>query len=256
MEIFERTGGFAWVLEKGGEIIGYATLAPVPGLEGVYELGGGVDPDRRRRGLGSSILKQIIEEHRVGEVRQISHPVESTSSPVARFLQKQGFQIEHSEWGMSLDDLRHIKPVIIPEGYELRRYYDSTAFEWFRELYDSSFLGLPWYQPYQSDAELSAEITANDEILFLLEHDLHVGFIWLRWPEPIRMEIEPVGVVESHQGRGLGRILMQAGLDVAAGRGAKSVTIGTWSENTKAISLYLQLGFKHDRTKTYLAYDT
>ena len=256
MEIYESTGGIAWVLEDDGEIHGYATLTSVPGLDGVYELGGGVDPDRRRRGLSSAFLKQIIEQHRGGNVRQISHPVESTSSPVALFLRKHGFQVEHSEWGMSLDDLSHIKPVIVPEEYELRRYPNPITFKWFRDLYDSSFLGLPWYQPYQSEAELSAEIAANDEILFLLERDLHVGFIWLRWPEPKRMEIEPIGVVESHQSRGLGRILIQAGLDKAAGKGAEGVTIGTWSENTKAIGLYRQLGFKHIRTKTYLAYDT
>ena len=94
----------------------------------------------------------------------------------------------------------------------------------------------------------------DDSLIFLLERETPVGFIWLRWPEPKMAELEPLGVVQSHQGRGLGRFLLKNGLRMAAEQGADKITIGVWSENDPAIQLYLDLGFRHVRTLTYLAY--
>ena len=156
---------------------------------------------------------------------------------------------------MDKDNLSELRPIPTLDGYLLKSYRRSTAIKRFRELYESSFAGLVWYQPYLSDAEVTSEMEDDDSIIFLLEHGVPVGFIWLRWPETMTAEIEPVGIVESRQGRGLGRYLVENALRVAADQGADRVTIGVWSENETAIRLYLDLGFRQVRTVTYLAYN-
>ena len=156
---------------------------------------------------------------------------------------------------MDMDDLSELRPVFAPDGYRLQSYQRSLAIKRFRELYESSFTNLAWYQPYLSDDEVSADMEDDDSITFLLEGEMPVGFIWLRWPEPKTAEIEPLGVVESHQGRGLGRFLLGNGLKMAAAQGTDKVTIGVWSENYPAIQLYRGLGFRHVRTLTYLVYN-
>lgn len=251
----ENAGGKTWILVTDGQIKGYATLAPVPALDGLYDLGGGIAPAYRRRGLGSLLLKHIIKEGRSGGVQQITRAVDSLESNITRFLQRNGFQVEHEEWRMDKDDLSELSPVIAPDGYGLGSYRRSVAIKRFRELYKSSFANLAWYQPYLSDAEVSAELEDDDCIIFLLEGEIPVGFIWLRWPEPKVAEIEPLGVVESHQGRGLGRFLLESGLRIAADQGTDKVTIGVWSDNYPAVGLYLGLGFKYVRTLSYLAYN-
>ena len=58
----EDAGGKTWILVADGIINGYATLSPVPALKGLFDLGGGIAPADRRRGLGSHLLKHIIGE--------------------------------------------------------------------------------------------------------------------------------------------------------------------------------------------------
>ncbi len=250
----EYAGGKTWILVVDGDIKGYATLTPVPALNGWFDLGGGIAPADRRRGLGSHLLKHIIREGRSGGVHQITYALDSVDGLVARFLQRNGFQVEHEEWRMDMADLSELRAAIAPDGYRLQSYRRSVAIKRFRELYESSFANLAWYQPYLSDAEVSAEMEDDDNIVFLLEGETPVGFIWLRWAEPTVAEIEPLGVVESHQGRGLGRFLLESGLSIAADQGAVKVEIGVWSENYPAVHLYQDLGFRHTRTLTYLAY--
>jgi mycothiol synthase len=255
LSIHECAGGKTWILVVDGQIKGYATLAPVPALKGLFDLGGGIAPANRKRGLGSHLLKHIINEQGCGDVHQITFAVDSLGSQVARFLQRNGFQVEHEEWRMDMDDMSVLRPVNAPDGYRLQSYQRSLAIKQFRELYESSFANLAWYQPYLSDDEVSAEMEDDESIIFLLDGEMPVGFIWLRWPEPRMAEIEPLGVVESHQGRGLGRFLLESGLRIAAAQGTDRVTIGVWSENYPAIQLYRCLGFRHVRTLTYLAYN-
>jgi mycothiol synthase len=250
----ENAGGKTWILAVDGHIKGYATLIPVPALDGWFDLGGGIAPANRRRGLGSHLLDHIIREGRRGGVQQITCAVDSLGSAVALFLQRNGFQVEHEEWRMDKVDLSELIPVFAPEGYRLQYYRRTAAIKWFRELYEASFANLAWYQPYQTDAEVSAEMEDDDCIVFLLKGKMPVGFIWLRWPEPKVAEIEPLGIVASHQGRGLGRFLVESGLSIAAEQGTEKVEIGVWSDNLPAVHLYQDLGFRHTGTLTYLAY--
>ncbi len=251
----DNSGGKTWVLEIDGQVRGFASLSPVPALDGVFDLGGGIVPSLRRLGHGSFLLKQMRKEIPHGDVRFITYAVDSTDTPTALFLKRNGFQVEHEELKMVLDELDLIEPLPTLDGLRLQTFSRTRAVGLFRDLYEASFKDLPWYQPYLSAEEVSADMEDDDSILFLLSGETAVGFIWIRWPSPALAEFEPIGLVQSFQGRGVGRYLLRRGISTAADQGADNISLGVWSDNKSGIRLYRDFGFKHVQTKTYLALD-
>lgn len=250
----QQAGGRVWVVEENGEVVGYAAVAPLPGLEGIVELEGFVAPAHRRRGVGSRLLAHLIRELEHSRVRQLSHYVTALDVPATHFLRRHGFTVEHEEWVMALPDLRQLPPLLLPADCRLQTFNRAEAIRHFRALYDQSFSTYRWYQPY-SHAEVAATLGDASDILFLTYGGRPMGFVWLHLTEADAGEIEPIGVIRPYQGQGYGRLLLLAGLHRLAQRGAKRVAIGLWSENQVALHLYQSLGFQHRYTRTYLAYN-
>jgi mycothiol synthase len=248
-------GGRAWVVRRGQSLAGYASVMPVPGLPGLYELDGFIAPAQRRQGVASAFLQTIIERLAGSDVSQLSYPVSSTETPAARFLLKNGFCAEHEEQLLVLDELSALPAVDPGPGLSLSTLACSQAIAHFRRLYEASFAGLAWFQPYEDDQEVARELADAGDLLFLADGDQPIGFLWLRWPDVQLAEIEPVGLLPAYRGRGLGRWLVVAGLRQAAQQGAGRVQTGLWRTNAVAWKLYRQLGFRPAGTTIYLAYD-
>lgn len=248
-------GGRAWIMSRGQAIAGYASIMPAPGLPGLYDLDGFIAPAYRRRGLASHLLATVVERLAGGPVRQLSYPSPNVESPAARFLLKNGFFIEHEERRLVLDDLSSLPAVDLERGFSLLTLARRQAIVHFRQLYQASFSGLAWYQPYEDDREVARDLEDAGDLLFLARGRRPIGFLWLRWLDLGSAEIEPVGLLPAYRGRGLGRQLVLAGLRRAAGQGAERVWVGAWLSNTVALALYRQLGFRTAESKLYLAYD-
>ncbi len=243
-----------WVLEANGKAVGYALATAVPGLDKIYQLRGCIDPAARRQGYGGRLLEHVLVALRRCGGLQVSWAADSPGDPAARFLLNRGFFVEHVEVQLEIDPLEGLETAAFPRGFRLRSFHDSEAIDHFLRLYELSFAGRPWYQPYQSVVEVAAELADPAELLFLCQGQDPVGFLWLRWPDVDAAEIEPVGVAPAYQGRGLARPLLLAGLRQAADQGAKKVRLGVWENNSVAIRLYRSLGFRRTKTVTYLAF--
>jgi mycothiol synthase len=249
--------GHAWVIEQSGQVQGYAAVQPVPGLEGVVELQGCIAPAVQRQGLGSHLLRRLLNELQGSSVAQLSYPVSSLDSPAALFLGHHGFTVEHEEWQMRLGNLATLPAVQLPAGWSVKTLTHTTAIPLFRRLYRQSFSPHPWFQAYTANREVVEELRAIGgtaaDILFLAYDGEPAGFAWTRLPAPTIGEIEPIGLIPTFQRQGLGRQLLLAALHKLAQRGASQVQLGVWTTNTAAIHLYQQLGFRPTQTTTYLA---
>jgi len=255
-EFVDRTlssTGFSWVLETSS-LAGYALLRSVPGLEGIGELLGCIDPAWQRRGLGGQLLRYLLHQLRATDYWQLSHHVTRLDSPAASFLLQNHFFLEHEEWLMELDNLTDLPDLPRAKSVRLHTFSRATAVSIFCRLYEASFSGLPWHQPF-TPSEVLATLRHPKDILFLTLDGEPIGFAWITLDEDRKGLIEPLGIIPLYQGCGFGRILLVATLRELAWRGAKRVEIGAWRNNEGAIHLYHSLGFRHRKTFTYLAYN-
>ncbi len=242
--------GRSWLLWAGDEAVGYMTVSPVPGLDGVFSLVGGVLPAYRRQGAGGRLLHHALRRASSLGISQLSHAVADLGSPAAHFLLNHNFFIEHEEWLLRLPNLQTCQ-LNLPTPVENLHIHPLTPapVHLFRALYDRSFGGAPWYQPYRRE-EVEDSLDDPDDILFLFKDEQPIGFVWLQG-----MAIEPIGIVREEWGKGYGRFLLLAALHELKNRGAEQAEIGVWRENETAVHLYQSFGFQHEKTITYLAFD-
>ncbi len=246
-------GGRAWVIADP-QPCAYALVSAVPGLPRVGDLAVYVAPERQRQGLGSKLLDFVLADLQESTFWQVSHYVTDLDSPAAHFLQKHHFFVEHEEWQLVLDHLQHLPSPPYKQGPQLRTYPRGQAVPLFCRLYDESFSGLPWDQPY-STSEVAAALDDANDMLFLTLDEEVIGFAWLNLDAHGQALIEPLAVRPTYRNKGFGRILLLSVLHELESRGAQRVEIGAWRDNLAAIHLYQSLGFRRHTTITYLAYN-
>lgn len=246
-------GGLAWVIGEK-QLIGYALVSSIPGLPGLGDLSGCIIPERQRQGFGSRLLLAILDQLKETTFCQVVHRVGSLLSPAALFLRHHRFYIEHEEWQLSLRDLQNLPASLSAQPLALATYPRNKAASLFLEIHQESFSGLRWDQPY-TGAEVKAALGDPNDILFLIDQDSPVGFAWVDIDQAGVAQIEPLGILPAYQRRGYGRYLLIATVHELKRRGARRVEIGAWRSNEPAITLYRSLGFRHEKTFTYLAFD-
>ena len=101
--------------------------------------------------------------------------------------------------------------------------------------------------PAPSRDELIAMATADADHLLVGSMTLIV----FRIPTGVRAWIEDVVVDESARGRGVGEVLNRTALDLAYGRGAKTVDLTSRPSREAANRLYQKLGFELRNTNLY-----
>jgi ribosomal protein S18 acetylase RimI-like enzyme len=99
-----------------------------------------------------------------------------------------------------------------------------------------------------SMAERVAELLAAGEITVLLAGAGPDGLALLRfrpdlWSAALECYLAELYVVPARRGRGLGRALMETALELARGRGAAWMFLGTSEADAAARALYERLGF-------------
>lgn len=141
-----------------------------------------------------------------------------------------------------------------PATYYLQPFPLPTAIPLFCRLYAACFTGLPWNQPF-TEAEVAATVQNSEDLLFLLEEDVPIGFVWLRPQANNTVQLEPIGIIPEKQGQGYGRTLLHLVLAQLAARRVTAVTLGVWANNKPALHLYHSLGFRQTESMVYLAYN-
>jgi len=247
-----ESNGRIWTIFHSNELVGYAAFYPVPGLPGLVEIEGGITPTKQRQQLASHLLKYIINALKGSTIQQLSHSVSSLDTPAAHFLQHHNFFIEHEELHLQLENLQASSLLLAPCPLPLVDH--KTAVSTFPSLYDQSFAGTRWHQPF-SPAEIDVTLSSTDNMFYCRQNETPIGFAWVRYPTPTTAEIEPIGIVKSWQGKGYGRSLLNTVLNKLQQQGIQQVQIGVWADNQIARHLYHQVGFRHQSTTTYLAYN-
>lgn len=249
-----ESGGHGWVIgHDGRKPAGFSLIDLVPGLSGVYELSGGIIPAGRRRGLGTSLLRHVQQAARELGVRQLSARAARLEDETAAFLLRRGFVVEHEECLLQRDNLLELPPVPDAPAGQLVTYPRDRAIAEFCRVYDASFRGVPWSQPY-TGAEVATLLNDPNDLLFIEVDGRPVGVAWCEAFIDGRGRVEPLGIAPTYQGRGYGRRLLLGALHRLRRR-AFVLEIGTWRQNEVALNLYKGLGFREVDRWYYLACD-
>ena len=99
---------------------------------------------------------------------------------------------------------------------------------------------------------LSAELSNLESTFYFVRLENEVaGYLKINWGEAQTeqiadnaLEIERIYVRQLHQGKEIGKALMNQALDVARKREKSIIWLGVWDQNYKAIDFYRRIGFE------------
>lgn len=238
--------GLGLVARVGRRIVGYAGMAPARAA-GVWAVELVCPPERAVAMIDGAA--RLLGRRGVATVRWWVYDEDLRRIP--RFL---GFAPER-------DLLLMGRPLPGPglepvEEIDLRAFRPGRDEETWIELNNRSFadhrengavtvkdlerrMGMPWFDP------------GGLRMAWMGERA--VGFCWTKIHPGATGEIYIVGADPSHQGRGLGRLLVTEGMRHLSERGCDRIILYTDGDNLPAIRLYRSLGFEVEATyRTFL----
>ncbi|BFU43647.1 GNAT family N-acetyltransferase [Krasilnikovia sp. MM14-A1004] len=213
------------------------------GFLGIYthsaptiELAGMVDPDARRRGIGTALLDAALRVCREREHSSILLVVPRPSVAGRSLAQRRGGTLDHSEHALQLPGA----PTEVPAdpGVTIRAATaaDQSAV---RELMRSGF---GWEPPLDA---------AHDPDTLVVERDGRpIGTLRLSH-DGDRVGVYGFAIHPDHQGRGIGRDVLHRVCREALAGGATAVHLEVATDNDRALNLYTSLGFRPVMTEDY-----
>lgn len=226
--------GYAGVRREGGSSTGsgatvVAELAVVPGADGREALGGLLD------GIGVA-----------GRARAWLRGADGALLDVAA---RSGWvpdeQLEVLGLAVDLAASGATTPPVVPDGLHLRTFADADA--------DAVERLLAAAHPDSSDGwgaggfarRRAAGWFRADDLLLLEEGGTLLGVHWMKRRGPGLGEVHNLAVHPDAQGRGLGALLLDAGLAHLAAAGCTEVLLWVAASNAPARRLYASRGFAH-----------
>jgi mycothiol synthase len=227
--------------------------------EGRPELDLVVHPAHRGRGVGTALLTAVIGLAPALPVTAWSH---GDHPAAARLASRHGFVPARELWLMraSLAD-RGAPPS--PPGVLLRPFRRGADEEALLAVNAAAFASHPEQGSLRRpglEERMTQEWFDPEGLLLAVSRDGDdgrlLGFHWTKVhpTDPPVGEVYVIGIAPEAQGRGLGRVLLEAGLAHLAGRGLEQVMLYVEHDNRHAVGLYQALGFTHADKDTDVMY--
>jgi mycothiol synthase len=255
-----------------GRMIGYGMVHSSPSVVDVDRVrtGGTIDPEFRRRGLGTTLMRWMIQ--RAGELHAATHPefpgqvgasAASNNVSATSLLEGLGFKAERFFFDMRRPLDHPVPEASIADGLRLTPYDPSyeealrlAHFEAFSdhwgwtppdvEVWRSRNVGSRAFRGGQSYLVLDGETVAAYVNGYEWEADTEVTGVR-------ELYIGQVGTRRAYRGRGLARATIAKVLTEAAQAGYQRAALGVDADNpTGALGLYENLGFTtHNKFTSY-----
>ncbi|HEY3251631.1 MAG TPA: GNAT family N-acetyltransferase [Ignavibacteria bacterium] len=195
-------------------------------------------------------LLDAILKHTKG-VNDIYCFVEDKCIDTCKVWERLGFNIKRYSFVLKRD-IENITPSEFPKGYSLKTFNDGFDERAWCDIINESFANMQGHVHMYPEKlnEWRREPSYIKGGMKMLWHDgKPVGTMALIKESENGEDvifIEAVGLLNSYQGRGLGKNMLRAGVEFGKNFGANSVMLSVNAENEKAADLYLKEGFKKE----------
>lgn len=152
-----------------------------------------------------------------------------------------------------MEVLHHITPAT-PELLPLLVQLEQQTFaETFEGVYTPEDLATFLHDKKSSDALLKEMIQPGSSYFIIYYDQVPAGFLKINLhrqpdsggplPGPV-LELEKIYILKAFQGKELGKLLIKKTMDIASNNQVKTVWLGVWEHNHKALRFYEQQGFE------------
>lgn len=242
-----------WVAEDDEGLVGGVAAFPWTGhlKEGyVFFVGPSVLGDFQHHGVGGRLMEAMIADLRErfpGKTLQTRlHP---SNAGAQAFLARLGFTVDRQFWSMAHHAPGRIQPDPPPEGvrfgYMQPQDDPAEAIRAYRRILDD-----PLTSHHQLDREELAgwaglETFTHNSFLVARDDDQVVGLCFQTFPPGCDFgQIQFLGVLKAHRGRGLATAMLKQALADAHANGRHRVRLEVSGDSTVAQALYAKLGFE------------
>jgi mycothiol synthase len=209
-----------------------------------------VNPEYRKIGIGRQLLQTAIDRssHLNAQVLHIQVAVDNDAG---RFLLEQaGFAAVRRYWKLTKKN-NGVHQNTLPSGYQLRFFNIDQDEEALTELQNISFMDSWGFSPNTVE-QISSKARLNDwesgGILILQNiNNKMVGYNWTHRHKKHKSTHGYIGMTGIHpelRGLGLGRYIVQSGINYLNSLKIPNVTLEVDANNMPARELYLSLGFE------------
>lgn len=243
---FNHGGRDFALIESGGEVVALLVSHPLAGPARHLRIL--VRPDHRRRGLATSLLRWLLErDRRAGLALQTNCPESWTAAHA--FYERHRFERVHLELEMGLPLGPRPEPaggprVVLVEG---DRHDGALA-----ALHNAAYRGTRGFNPIDAAGIAASRRLPGSAYLVAATDEGLAGFVQVVEERDGQGCIESLVVAHDHRRRGLGRTLLEHGLDLLAQRGCTEAILRVDAGNRAAVSLYEAVGFERRAATTGL----
>ena len=210
---------------------------------------GGVLKDRRREGIGRSLLTRVTAYVSTLDAKVLHIEAPDDSVGAKHLLESEGFRPVRRYCKMRWDGAS-VPAVDVPEGFSLRAFRYRSDEQALTELQNSTFNGSWGFCPNTVE-EISARARFRrchpDGIILVTGEGRLAGYNWTtrtRSGDGATGWIAMTGVHPDFRSRGLGRTVVIAGMAHLKENGVDSIELEVDSQNAPATTLYRRLGFR------------
>lgn len=217
---------------------------------------GGVLEDYRNQGVGRELLTTAVNHSRELGVSVLHVETSSDSESADHLLKSEGFNVVKRFWQMQWKE-DEAPAVDVPDGFALSSFRLGEDEEALTELQNTAF-GDNWGFSPNTVEQIAARVRLKDGdpegILLIMDGERIAGYDWTLHSSGAGGSIgwiSMTGVHPDYRGKGLGTVVVTAGLSYLKSKGVDTVELEVDSENVPARELYLKLGFKRLRETTW-----